>query len=149
MTVSRRQVLPEPSTRARPATWQATLLVVGVTAAGVVPGSTQYRTWDGTDALLTGCSAAELRPPDGFPALLGDAAVVSLRYSYGCRTVWAELAGARPGAEAWVERASDGRRQACTTGPDGRCTTSQLDDADTYACAGARDGAAAVQTACH
>jgi hypothetical protein len=127
-----------------------TLLVAGVTAAGVVPGSAQYRTWDGTDADLTGCSAApQLRPPDRFPALLGDAAVVALRYSYGCRTVWAELTGARAGAEAWVERASDGRRQACTAGPDGRCTTSQLDDADTYSCAGARDRAATVQTACH
>ena len=136
---------------ARSTPWLWGLLVLGIASVGLVPGSAQYRTWDGTDAVLSGCSAESmLRPPDRFVAVLGDSTLVSLRYSYGCRTAWAELTGDRSGrATVWVERAADGRRQDCVAGPDGTCSTSQLDDADTTTCAWARDDTAVVRTDCY
>jgi hypothetical protein len=126
-------------------------LVATWAAVGLVPGAAQYVTWDDTDPTLTGCSAPQqLRPPmDRSPANLPDGGILALRYSYGCRTVWAELSGGVPGSTtAVVQRSSDGRRQLCTADARGDCTTRQLDDADVTSCAEAHGGPAVTRTGC-
>jgi hypothetical protein len=121
------------------------------TAVGLVPGAAQYVTWDDTDPTLTGCSSPQqLHPPmDRLLANLPDGGGVALRYSYGCRTVWADLTGGKPDSTtAIVRRSSDGRGQACTADAHGNCTTLQLDDADVTSCAEAHEGSTVTRTGC-
>lgn len=117
---------------------------------GIVPGSGQYITWDDTDPTNTGCSAPQqLHPPgDRFAATLPAGAMIALRYSLGCRTVWAELNNGQPITTTAAVVRSDGRQERCTADAKGYCRTLQLDDADVTSCAEAHDGPAATRTGC-
>jgi hypothetical protein len=108
---------------------------------------------DNTDPEATGCSSMQgeqtyyshlfLDWPD---ARQQSAAVITLHYSVTCRTVWAVLTGATPGATATLHRNSDHRELKCTAGPDGSCATKQLSDINVTSYASAQVGNAYGRT---
>ncbi|WP_020502546.1 DUF2690 domain-containing protein [Sciscionella marina] len=92
---------------------------------------------DGSDPNATGCADtarlttfySHLYPH--WPVQTGphSAAVVTLDYSPACRTVWLVLRDAKPGATATLYRTgADPATLTCRAGPDGSCSTAQLND---------------------
>lgn len=74
------------------------------------------------------------------------AAMVTLHYSPHCRTVWAVLTDAVPGAVARVHRTSDNAEAHCVAGPDGSCGTLQISDINVVTHADAQSGTAYGRT---
>lgn len=68
------------------------------------------------------------------------AAVITLHYSPHCRTVWAVVTDAVPGAVARVHRTSDNVEAHCVAGPDGSCGTPQISDINVVTHADAQSG---------
>ncbi|GAA3036479.1 hypothetical protein Aglo02_03920 [Actinokineospora globicatena] len=109
-------------------------------------------TMDNTDPVATGCSP-DMREQTYYTHLYRDwpsttsmtSAMITLRYSPKCRTVWAVLEGAPPGTHATLHRA-DGRELRCTAGHNGQCTTNQLSDRGSSAYADAQAGDAYGKT---